>query len=452
MSARELLDMGSESIKEALDEEPQTKAHLHRTIGLAYFNLGDYELGIQHLRESLALHRIHSTPSIKAEAMNRLANNLRRIDEYDEAVTLYKEAIALHESSSEGATIDLGDAYNNFGLLIYSLAQYDEAEFYLNKAIQTHRAAAGGEAFLVGSNMHNLSLVLRVKGKYKEAESMIKSSLKIKEKFKGNETSTWAISLQQLGRIQNDLGRFNEALDTLNTAVEKHRVHYEEGNTRMGTVWSRIANSHHALGEYELAEQFYQKTLKIFSDSNGVDSSLFVYTETQYGSFLRQRGLLSHAEQALRHSLKVNQDLYIPTHPNTALAGAELAAVLVEIGQIPEATALIDTAISGFKQHFKDDHPELAWARLIKSKILRESYQLIEAQDWFDQAFVVIEKNQEQNPVHYAEAQFEQAQMAANQGQCDSHRTHLTAAIKTLHLINPNHDLASSWQKTTQCE
>ncbi len=463
MSARELLDMGSKSINEALDEEPQTKAHLLRTIGLAYFNLDEHEVGIRHLRESLAIHRESSTALVQAEALNRLGNLLRQVDEYDEAVMMYREALALHESDNGEPTWELADSYNNFGLLIYYLAQFDEAEMYLKKAIKTHSALAASiedseeryrSLSSVGISMHNLSLIQRVLGKYQEAEKTTRESLDITAKHRegGADLISWAVSLQQLGRIQNDLGRFKEALDTLNKAIEKHRVHYEEGNSSMGTVWSRIANSHHALGEYELAEQFYQKALEIFSDSNGIDSSLFVYTETQYGSFLRQRGLLSLAEQALRHSLKVNQDLYIPTHPNTALAGAELAAVLVETGQIPEATELIDTSISGFKTHFKDDHTELAWARLIKSKILRESYQLNEAKDWFDQAFVVIEKNQQQNPIHYAEAQLEQAQMAASQGQCNSHQTHLTAAIKTLHLIDPKHDLAPLWEKLFQCE
>ncbi len=455
MSARELLDNGSKELNQSLDEEPETKAHLFRTIGLAYFNLGEQEAGIDHLRSSLEIHRAHSTGLVQAEALNRLANILRQADEHDEAVSMYREALELHESDSDEPTWELADAYNNFGLLIYYLAQYDEAEMYLKKAIETHRAAAGGkDVKSVGINMHNLSLIQRVLGKYQEAEKTIKESLDITAKHRegGTESTSWAISLQQLGRIQNDLGRYQEAMTTLNKAVEKHRVHYEEDNTRMGTVLSRIANSYHALGEFEEAKINYQKAIKIFSDVQGMDSSLVVYAENQYGPLLQQMGQLQDAENVLRHSLQVHQDMYIPSHPLTALAATELSHVLLEKGDLAEAMELIDDAINGFKQHFKDDHPELAWARLIKSKVLRESNLLNEARQWFDQAFVIIEKNQQQNPIHYAQVQYEQAQMAVSQGQCDSHQAYLKAAIKALHFINPNHDLASSWKKSSHCD
>lgn len=441
MSARELLDIGSKSINDSLDEEPQTKAHLLRTIGLAYFNLGEQEPGILHLRESLALHRKHSSAPVIAEAINRLANILRQADEFDEAVSLYREALALHESYSQGATWELADAYNNFGLLIYYLAQYDEAEMYLNKAIKTHRAAAGGDVSSVGINMHNLSLILRVMGKYQEAESMIKESLEITAKFRGNETNSWAISLQQLGRIENDLGRYQEALVTLHQAVEKSAVHYEPDNSRMGTLWVRIANSHHALGDYQQAEQFYQKAIKIFSDLQGMDSSRVVYAEAQYGALLRQSGQLEKAENVLRHSLAVNQDMYIPTHPNTALAATELAAVLAESGQLSEATDLIESAINGFSTHFNKNHPELAWAQLVKAKILRLSNEPVTANAMLQQALIVLEARQNEVPIYFALARYEQALLAASNQHCDLYQQQLDEARSTLLTLNDEHDL-----------
>ncbi len=462
MSARELLDIGSKTINDSLDEEPQTKAHLLRTIGLAYFNLGEQEPGIIHLRESLALHRIHSEPPVQAEAINRLANILRQADEYDEAVSLYREALALHESYSDEPTWELADAYNNFGLLIYYLAQYGEAEMYLKKAIKTHRAAAevrddsvDRDQYVtsVGISMHNLSLIQRVMGKYQEAEAIVKESLDIRAaELGGEDSNSWAISLQQLGRIQNDLGRFQEALTVLDKAIDKHRVHYEEDNSRMGTLWSRIANSHHALGNYDLAEKFYLKAIKIFSDIRGMDSSLVVYTETQYGSLLRQNGQLLQAEKALRHSLKVNQEMYIASHPNTALTATELAAVLAESGQLSEASKLIESAIMGYEKHFDETHPELAWARLIKSKILRHSNQLKAANHLFDQVFVIINKNQSQNPIHFAQAKYEQSLLAASEQQCDQYHQYFVQAQSTLKSLNSSHDLLANMAPSLLCE
>ena len=452
MSARELLDIGSKSINESLSEEPKTKAQLLRTIGLAYFNLGDHEIGIRHLRESLALHQNHSDAPAQAEAMNRLANLLRQADEYEEAVKMHREALSLHESYSDKPTWELADAYNNFGLLLYSIAQYDEAEKYLNKAIKTHRAAAGGQdVYSVGINRHNLSLILRVKDQYQDAESMIKSALNVTAKFRGDDSNSWAISLQQLGRIQNDLGHYQLALQTLQEATEKLQVHYQADNTRMGSVWSRIANSYHALGHYETAAQHYQKAIAIFEQAQGKDSSLVVYTETNYGVLLRQMNRHQEAEDTLRHSLRVNQSLYIPSHPNISNTATELALVLAEKNQMTEASALIEVAIDGYKQHFNDDHPDLAWARFVKAKIDRHSGIEGTPFQTLSKAMEVLASRQHQNPTRYAQALHELALWASINSQCQSLSQMASKARNTLKKLNDQHPLLADWAETIAC-
>ena len=452
MTARELLDVGSNSITESLNEEPETKAHLLQTIGLAYFNLGEQSLGIEHLRQSLAIHRSHSEKTVVAESMNRLANLLRQADEYDEAVKLYQESLALHESYSADATWELADAYNNFGLLIYHLGQYEEAKHYLNKAISTHRAAAGGNHKSVGINLHNLSLILRVMAEFNLAEEMIKESLDITAKYRGADSSNWAISLQQLGRIENDLGRYNQALSTLNLALDKYLVHFEPGNNRMGALWGRMANSHQALGHFQQAENYYQRAIKNFSDTQGPDSSLVVYTEAEYGSLLRQMKRLDVAEQVLRHSLKVNQDLFIPTHPNTANTAAELALVLAEQNQLTEAEILVENAIVGLSHHFHDDHPDLAWARLVKAKIyfLNERHEL--AEKLFNQAINIFNERRNHYPVKYAHALYEQVLMAQSKDQCDQVSLLKKSAQTTLNSLNEQHPLLADWAAVHSCE
>ncbi|MGJ8662596.1 MAG: protein kinase domain-containing protein [Marinicella sp.] len=401
LTARQLLDLGAQSLTESLDEEPTTKAHLWRTIGLAYAHMGEMQAGIDSLRQSLALHQAHSDPLAIGEAMNRLAEILRKDDQFDEAVELHREAIKLHETSQQVPTWELADAHNNFGLLLYNLGQYDEAEKSLKKAIVTHRAAAGGqEAASVGINMHNLSLILRVRGKFKEAEEMIKTSLDITAQFRGEDSTSWIVSLQQLGRIQNDLGLYNEALNTVDKALKMGAKHYNPDNPRLATMYGRKANSFHALGRYQEAEEMYQKSLSIYADAHGPDSWNGAYMELYYGQMLLTMGRFDEAHQIISHSLKVRKSLFNEDHPGIAIAQTNLAEANLYLGNLPRAEQLLSDAFVLLNKRFEQAHPELAWTHLVAAKLNRLQNNLQSANDHINQIQPVFDHPTSWSPLN----------------------------------------------------
>jgi len=440
LTARQLLDLGAQSLTESLDDEPATKAHLWRTIGLAYAHMGDFEAGIAALRQSLALHQAHSSPLDQGEAMNRLAEILRKADQFDEAVQLHRQAIELHESSQQEPTWELADAHNNFGLLLYNLGQYDEAEASLKKAIQTHRAAAGGqEAASVGINMHNLSLILRVRGKYKEAEAMIRTALDITAQFRGEDSTSWIVSLQQLGRIQNDLGQYEEALKTVDQALQMGAKHYNPDNPRLAAMYSRKANSYHALGRYEEAEAMYLKSAAIYVGAHGPDSWNEAYMELYYAQMLMSQDRYTEAHEKLTHSLSVRTQLFAHDHPAIAIAKTHLADTKLALGAVDEANQLLIGAFEVFKQRFDANHPELAWAHLVAAKLNRYKKNLPAAVEHMAAVAAVIDHPVGWSPLTRALAYQEWACLDSATAN-DSH-TKLQSANNILKSIHPNHPL-----------
>ncbi len=443
LTARQLLDLGAQSLTDNLDEEPATKAHLWRTIGLAYAHMGDLHAGIASLRKSLALHKAHSNPLDQGEAMNRLAEILRKADQFDEAVALHRQAIELHESSQQEPTWELADAHNNFGLLLYNLGQYDEAESSLKKAIDTHRAAAGGqEAASVGINMHNLSLILRVRGKFKEAEEMIRTSLDITAQFRGEDSTSWIVSLQQLGRIQNDLGLYEDALKTVDKALQMGAKHYNPDNPRLATMFARKANSFHALGRYEEAEAMYLKSAAIYAGAHGPDSWNGAYMELHHAQMLLLMGRVEEAQQKLNHSLAVRTQLFAADHPGIAIAKTNLADAMLLSGDAAAASELLNEAIAIFNQRFEPGHPELAWAHVIAAKLNRYQDNLAAAQEHMDAIQPVISHPISWNPLIRALAYHEWSCLQQANG--SSYEEQLNSATTLLSLLNPDHPLLES--------
>src|SRR5437867_8046650 len=96
---REILDQTTERVGRDLKDQPEVEATLRSTIGLTYFELGDYAKAEATLREAL---RINESGSVNGEAnaavaecLQRLASVLYRRGDFAGAEVLLRQQLAL---------------------------------------------------------------------------------------------------------------------------------------------------------------------------------------------------------------------------------------------------------------------------------------------------------------------------------------------------------------------
>jgi eukaryotic-like serine/threonine-protein kinase len=371
ISARELLDAGYRRIGDDLQDEPGIKSHLLRVMGLAYAHMGAYADAIPLLEESLALKRIDpdSSQLDVAEALNRLAEVLRQQGNNERASELQEQAIGIREALSTGPSWGLGDSYNNFGLLQYSMGRYVRAEEYLRKAIDTHRNAHDQKLRSIGISMHNLALVQRQLGHFETALETMNEALEVIEQADYDGTAVEAVSLELATRIRIELADYSGAAGTLERALAIARRVYDEDNPRMGAMWTRAGTLQCEQGKFADALKHFDDGLAVYAASHGTDSWNYAYVQKMKADCLLLAGDPPAAEGLLRQSIAIREQQFGAAHILTGLAEVSLGVSLLDQGQTQAANDALQSAMAKLATAFDDQHPEVLRTRLALARL-----------------------------------------------------------------------------------
>ena len=246
---------------ESFTGETATRVRI-RTLGLLgaiQRTLGDYAAAELDLRQALAaaITEFGETSEEAVEARNNLGVLYKYWGRFDEALTLYQQAlVSTNDESLARASIDhniggilhargdfaaaeeparkaweisrklLGeddprtmlDAAAYAGVLD-GLERYEESAVIYRRALDVCEKAYGPQHCEVAAILHNLAAVLAIRGDYEEAEQQYRRALAIKEKRLGAESPDAALTRHNLGKLLCRTGRAAEGVPLLERAV-----------------------------------------------------------------------------------------------------------------------------------------------------------------------------------------------------------------------------------------
>lgn len=128
--ARDACVEAAEISAERLDEARAGK--MFYNAGGCAFNLNDYEVGFKYFQKASIFYKSLSDANEAGRSLSWAAKCLAAQEKFDEAITLYLEAIALFET--EGAMLKLADCSRLLGKAYIGAGQLDLAEKALNRA------------------------------------------------------------------------------------------------------------------------------------------------------------------------------------------------------------------------------------------------------------------------------------------------------------------------------
>lgn len=268
-------------LQEALDSaihqgKDSLEVDLHNYMGLANYNVGDFESATDNFYKGLNL--LNKTPNIRQEA--KLYNNLGMIfdelEDYNRALEFYRESYRLDSLSSNeegliGSYLNLGIGYqnlklydlarsnyenayqlaeklndslsmihvlNNQGTLAYDLKKYEESLDRYNQALNLYEKASdlGGIAFA----KNNIGLVYLDQKQYPTALKYFSEALKIANDqnlyaFQGDIFGNLSIYYEEVGDYKNAFeyyDKYNEVYDSLSTERQDQMIRKLEAQYR----------------------------------------------------------------------------------------------------------------------------------------------------------------------------------------------------------------------------
>ena len=350
VTARELLDRGSERIDNELKDQPRLRGEMALTLGSLYAQLGQYPQATRLLQSALAT--IDGSPSsrLRAEielaavdlAQSRLDDAERRLafllasdpdpvlhsralaerarlrekqGRLDEGLADARAALELDLARGDAAGADQARDRQIEALILTRRARFDEAAAAFEKAIATARRFYAEDDTRVALMLNDYAVALHEKGRTADAEVRLRKALEIRRKRLGDQHPAVAESLQILGAMQRSQGRVDQAQASLEEALAIQRK-------VLGDHHPEVANTLNSLGMLDFsrrrlteAERFLTEAVATYRALGQADTAYAATAANNLATVLVQLGRYDEAEPLTRGALEIHLKQFGEMHP-----------------------------------------------------------------------------------------------------------------------------------------
>jgi eukaryotic-like serine/threonine-protein kinase len=412
-TAKDLLDRGAAKITSNLALQPEVRAQLLESIGLAYRRQGLSERAIPLFEQAVAIRR-QEHPLDKHRMAAAVANLARALTDGGHLVSAQsylQQALELSRSGDEAPSVETADILVQFGqFALNAKSEPERASQLFGEALGVYRSAVGNQHLSVAVTLSGLASSALWLDDFKAAEQYQRQAIEIFQATVSRNYPDYAIALASMGYILTQRGKYAEAEQLLTEARQIERTVFGEDNERLaqteahlGLLYDRqgdttraiaatqnalsIANkrlgpSHYLTGYYlDALAKLYLKAGNLTAAEASARQALAVYTQSlpaqhlyvastreTLGEVLLRDGAFAAAETELRAALRIDAALAGAGSWRTARAAASLGWALIKLDRPAEGEAMLVAARAKLLATEGAPHPatQEAGARLVE--------------------------------------------------------------------------------------
>ncbi len=363
VTARELLDRGSERIETELAGHPIAQAQLLETIGEVYYHLGDF----------------------------------------DEAIRLFERGLEIHEREQGPDHLDVAEILVELGNTNLRLANYERAESTIRRSLQIREQALGPDHLDVMENLDLLARLHLTQANYDEATEIYERVLRLRRASLDPDDMKLALSLNELARAYALQARTEEAERHFREALAIYERALGPEHPYVAAVTKNLGSSLVALKRYDEAEPLLRRALAIEARTLDPNHAQVAASHFQLGRFYEDQDRLDEAESSYRRAADILEKSLGPEHPQLAVGLAQHANVLNRLGRHAEAETLSRRALSIWAASLGEEHPSQAFGRLVLANALAGQRRYADAEALYNEALRLGEVAWKENQPRLAE-------------------------------------------------
>ena len=368
ITARELLDRGTERIAVELADDPDAQATMYGVVGRLYRNLALTEPAGRALERAMELRRQTSGPNSLpfAEALNNLADLQEERSEYARAEKLYREALALRRLLS-APPHQVADSLDGIGRVLSAAGKHADAQAPLAEALDLRRSHGGERGSEMVETMHELALAYLRQGNSSAGEPLFREAVEISRRLPTVSADVRIDGLVNLARLRHRFERKpQEAQRLYREALDLARRWYPSGHPDIALCLSELAGALRDSGALAEAESSARESLAMYQQLYGAQHREVIVATQRLATILTSRGDAVEADRLLRQAFTASRASLGEGHPVTLSVLGELAGFLHTRGEVAEAAELLETAVAVARRTYgeKDVYVARAWTAL----------------------------------------------------------------------------------------
>ncbi len=345
----QMLDDLAPRIETELADQPEVRANVERTIGVAYTAQSKFDRAEKYLGNSLTtfeqiygpdgqevaatLIGLGEARSLKGDYKNGTADLQRAIDifhksppdrqEYRNAMITglvdlagvawtmgdfakadqgYSEALTIGTSNPETERIKIALARSGLGLTRYGQGRMDEAIEMLSTAVSEYRQIPDTN-WALPEALNYLGQAQLWSGKYDEALSTLHESERLALQIFGESSPMYNRSLWLQTYALCMSGRCQEALKTIKRSEELRQEYFPANDVLAGNGLDGMALVYNGIGQPQRAETCARQAIEHYSKSTPPGSPTMTLARLHLGEALVAEKKLSDAEAVLKQAL-----------------------------------------------------------------------------------------------------------------------------------------------------
>lgn len=388
-TAKDLLDRGAQSIIANPSLQPEVRAQLLESIGLAYRRLGQSDRAVPLFEQAVSIRR-EQRPFDGHRTAAALANLARALTDGGHLVSAegyLQQALSLSRAADESPSIETADILQQYGQFeLDGKSDPKRAETSLSTALDIYRSLLGEQNLPVADALSGMASAALWAGNYDLAEQRQRQAIKILQAIASHNHPDYSAALQTLGLILTERGKFHEAEEIMSEALDIERNVFGANNQRvariesnLGSLYERQGNlpraiqaaksavdvaterlgpNHYKTGYYldalaglyfkandlDTAERTARQALAVYLQGLPAQHLYIASTRQLLGEILVRRGDFGAAETELRAATDIESALSGADSWRTARAQSTLGWVLIQRGQIAEGESMLTAA------------------------------------------------------------------------------------------------------------
>ena len=389
-TARQLLDTGAEKISGNANLQPEVRAQLLESIGLAYRHLGLNERAIELFEQAVSIRRDERPPNNRgaAESLANLARALAEAGHLVSAEGYLQQAIQLSQMEDASPSQETAEILMQFGNFeLNQKSDPERARVLFSQALAVYRSLPGDQNLAIASTLSAMAIDAMWTGDFAVSEQYQRDALNIFRATVSRNHPDHAVALASLGYILTQRGKFVEAEQALNEALEIERSVFGADNQRVATLEKDLGTLYGREGDLRRGIALTEDALKIATERLGATHYMRGYYLDSLAHLKLNANDVAGAEADTREALGIYATKLPERHLYVASARYLLGEILLRRQLLPDAeTQLraavdIDTALAG-QDNWRSARSQasLGWILIEEGKAAEGEPMLVAAQ------------------------------------------------------------------------
>jgi tetratricopeptide (TPR) repeat protein/transcriptional regulator with XRE-family HTH domain len=341
-------------------------------------------------QELIAQWQIH-TPQA-AQLLHKAGTYLRDREQYEEAASLLRQALAMREQLFGTTHPDVAQSAHQLASLYWLRGQFEQAEPFFLQAIAIRKQTLGPDHPAVADCLNDLALLYGNQGRYEQAEALYHQALSLYERDPQADSRALANCLNNLAVLYHFEGKYSQAEPLLLRALDIWERRIGSAHPDMTFVLHDLGYQYYRTGKYEQAEAFFRRALAMREQTMGSQHSETAYTLDNLALVYMEQGKYEQAEPLLQRALAIREHALGSEHSYVGQTLNHLGLLFYHQGKYSQAEALLSRSLAIRERALGAAHPDVASTLYTLARVYSAQRKYARAEPLFQRTLAIWEQ------------------------------------------------------------